>query len=569
MLSVVSCQLSVRDYGWWESKKRLPQDINQKLMIDEEQPYQGGSKVNESKKKTILERQKVRSVPTAGARKRKSKVNAAEILKREKNGLEVINDIPNYIRDGWESIPLNERDRLKWVGVFYRKQTPGAFMMRLRMSGGFSNAEQFRAIAEISETYGPGFVDLTTRQQIQLRGFAIENVQHIWNRLEAVGLSSLQTGFDNIRGVIGCPVAGLTPNELFDASHVVREFTNLIVGNKEFTDIPRKFNVGITGCLDNCTHSASQDIALTPAVKEIDGQAVKGFNVAVGGKMGSGGYTPAQALDVFVIPEEASVLCGDITLIFRDHGPRTARNKSRLAFLIADWGVEKFRKELESRRHRKQPLLTAGKDARGKKKTDHTGIFAQKEPHLNYVGLVVPVGRITTTQLFEVARLADEYGNGDIRLTQGQNLIITNVPDTKIGALTAEPLLQELRYDPSEVMRGMVSCTGIDYCHFSLIETKERAMEAIQHLEAKLGNTKPLTIHWSGCPNGCGNHAAADIGLLGKRIKIDGVVTDAVDVFLKGDAGANPKVAPKVLENVPCDDLPQVLEGLVLYLSRR
>ena len=525
--------------------------------------------MNTSKKKTIPERRKVRSAPTAAARKRKSKINAAEVLKREKNGLEVINDIPNYIRDGWESIPPNERDRLKWVGVFYRKQTPGAFMMRLRMSSGFSNAEQFRAIAEISEAHGPGFVDLTTRQQIQLRGFTIENVQHIWNRLEAVGLGSYQTGFDNIRGVIGCPVAGLTPNELFDASPVCREFTKLIVGNKEFTDIPRKFNVGITGCLDNCTHSASQDIALTPAVKEMDGQEVKGFNVAVGGKMGSGGYTPAQALDVFVIPEEASVLCGDITLIFRDHGPRTARNKSRLAFLIADWGVEKFREELERRRHRKQPLLTAGKDARGKKKTDHTGIFSQKEPGLNYVGLVVPVGRITTTQLFEVARLADAYGNGDIRLTQGQNLIITNVPDAKIGALTAEPLLQELRYDSSEVMRGMVSCTGIDYCHFSLIETKERAMEAIQHLEAKLGNTKPLTIHWSGCPNGCGNHAAADIGLLGKRIKIDGVVTDAVDVFLKGDAGANPKVAPKVLENVPCDDLPQVLEGIVPHLSRK
>ncbi|RKU16980.1 ferredoxin--nitrite reductase [Candidatus Poribacteria bacterium] len=538
-------------------------------MTNDQQPCQGGSKVNELKKKTIPANRKVRSAPTADAKKRKPKVNAAEVLKREKNGLEVINDIPNYIRDGWESIPVNERDRLKWVGVFYRKQTPGAFMMRLRMSSGFSNAEQFRAIAEISEAHGPGFVDLTTRQQVQLRGFAIENVQHIWNRLEAVGLGSLQTGFDNIRGVIGCPVAGLTPNELFDASHVGREFTNLIVGNKEFTDIPRKFNVGITGCLDNCTHSASQDIALTPAVKKIDGREMKGFNVAVGGKMGSGGYTLAQPLDVFIVPEEASVLCADITLIFRDHGPRTARNKSRLAFLIADWGVEKFREELESRRHRKQPLLTAGKDMRGKNKTDHTGIFSQKEPYLNYVGLVVPVGRITTTQLFEVARLADEYGNGDIRLTQGQNLIIPNVPDAEIGALTAEPLLQELRYDPSEVMRGMVSCTGIDYCHFSLIETKERAMEAIRHLEAKLGNTKPLTIHWSGCPNGCGNHAAADIGLLGKKVKIDGIVTDAVDVFLKGDASANPKVAPKVLENVPCDDLPAVLEGLVPYLSRR
>ena len=514
-----------------------------------------------------LDKKKIGLKRASTPKRGKPKLHPAEALKREKNGLEVVDDIPHYVRNGWESIPPEKRDRLKWVGVFYRRQTPGAFMMRLRMSSGFSNAAQFRTIASISEVHGPGFVDLTTRQQIQLRGFTIENVQNIWNQLEEVGLNSLQTGFDNIRGVIGCPVAGLTPNELFDASPVAKKYTDIIVGNKEFTDIPRKFNVGITGCLDNCTHAASQDIALTPAMKEIDGQETKGFNVFVGGKMGSGGYTPAEDLDVFVLPEDAAELCAEITLIFRDHGPRTVRNKSRMAFLIADWGVEKFRKELESRSPK--TLLPAGKDMRGKKKTDHMGIFSQKQKNLNYVGLVVPVGRITTVQLYEVARLADQYGSGEIRLTQGQNLIIPNVPDAKIGELTAEPLLQELRYDPSEVMRGMVSCTGIDYCHFSLIETKERAMEAIRHLEAKLGNTKPLTVHWSGCPNGCGNHAAADIGLLGKKTKIDGVVTDAVDVFVKGDAGPNPKIGAKLLENVPCDDLPQVLEGLVPYLSRK
>ncbi len=516
---------------------------------------------------TQLEKKKPRLKRTGSPKKDKSKLHPAEALKREKNGLEVIDDIPHYVRNGWESIPPEKRDRLKWVGVFYRRQTPGAFMMRLRMSSGLSNADQFRTIASISDAHGPGFVDLTTRQQIQLRGFTIETVQNIWNQLEEVGLNSLQTGFDNIRGVTGCPVAGLTPNELLDASLVAKKYTDIIVGNKEFTDLPRKFNVGITGCLDNCTHAASQDIALTPAVKEVDGQETKGFNVLVGGKMGSGGYTLAEDLDVFVLPEDAAALCAEITLIFKDHGPRTVRNKSRMAFLIADWGVEKFRKELEFRYDKS--LLTAGIDMRGKKKTDHTGIFSQKQKTLNYVGLVVPVGRMTTAQLYEVARLADEYGSGDIRLTQGQNLIIPNVPDARIGELTAEPLLQELRYDPSEVMRGMVSCTGIDYCHFSLIETKERAMEAIRHLEAKLGNTKPLTVHWSGCPNGCGNHAAADIGLLGRKTKINGVVTDAVDVFVKGDTGPNPKIAAKLLENVPCDDLPQVLEGLVPYLSKK
>ena len=181
-----------------------------------------------------------------------------------------------------------------------------------------------------------------------MRGFAIENVQNIWNQLEEVGLNSLQTGFDNIRGVTGCPVAGLTPNELFDASPIAKQFTDLIAGNKEFTDIPRKFNVGITGCLDNCTHAASQDIALIPAIKDDHNKEMKGFNVLVGGKMGSGGYTLAQEIDVFILPQDAAELCAEIIRIFRDHGKRTVRNKSRMAFLIADWGIEKFRRELEA-----------------------------------------------------------------------------------------------------------------------------------------------------------------------------------------------------------------------------
>ena len=223
------------------------------------------------------DKKKLRLKRTIVPKNGKSKIHPAEALKREKNGLEVIDDIPHYVRNGWESIPPEKRDRLKWVGVFFRRQTPGKFMMRLRMSSGFSNSDQFRTIASITEAHGPGFVDLTTRQQIQLRGFGIENVQNIWNLLEEVGLNSLQTGFDNIRGVTGCPVSGLTPNELFDASPVAKKYTDIIVGNKEFTDIPRKFNVGISGCLDNCTHAASQDIALTPAVN-LNPQKVRAWN---------------------------------------------------------------------------------------------------------------------------------------------------------------------------------------------------------------------------------------------------------------------------------------------------
>lgn len=494
-------------------------------------------------------------------------MNKIEEYKREKDGLDVLPDVPRYAREGWETITEGDRERLKWVGVFFRRQTPGHFMMRIRISNGISNAAQIRTIAEISKEFGKGFADITTRQQIQLRWFEIGHVPEIWHRLQEVGLVSLQTGMDNIRNVVGCPAAGLTPNELFDASPVVREFTEMFVGNKEYTNLPRKFNVTITGCKDNCTHAESQDIALTPATKEIAGEKVQGFNVAVGGKMGSGGYRIASPLNLFVRREEAAEICSHIVFIFRDHGLRESRTKARLAFLIEEWGVEKFRRELERRADR--PLLEAGKDERLQRHTDHIGIFVQKQKGLHYAGLAVPVGRTTTGQLLEVARIAEVYGNGEVRLTTGQNLIIPNVPDRKVGDLTEEPLLKELRYDPSEVMRGLVSCTGMDYCHFALIETKEIALKTARYLEGKLGKTKPIRIHWSGCPAGCGNHAVADIGLLGKNIRVNGDVVDAVDVFVGGRSGPNPKHGTKLLEDVPCDELPQVLERLVPYLSRK
>jgi ferredoxin-nitrite reductase len=490
-------------------------------------------------------------------------MNKIEEYKREKDGLDVLADVSRYAQDGWEAITEGDRERLKWTGVFFRKQTPGRFMMRIRIPNGITNALQLRAIAELSGKFGKGFADITTRQQMQLRWFGIEDVPEIWEWLRAVGLVSLQTGMDNIRNVVGCPVAGLTPNELFDASPVARAFTQMFVGNKAYTNLPRKFNVAITGCKENCTHGESQDIGLTPATKEIQGLEVKGFNVSVGGKMASGGYRIASPLDLFVTPEEAAEICSLIVFIFRDHGFRESRAKARLAFLIDDWGVGKFRRELERRADR--PLVKAGKDERLKNHTDHVGIFRQKQPGLNYVGLAVPVGRITTAQMLEVARAAEVYGSGEIRITVEQNLIIPNVPDGKIGALTAEPLLQEIRYDPSPIMRGLVSCTGMDYCHFALIETKELALKTARELEQRVGKTKPVAIHWSGCPAGCGNHAVADIGLLGKNIKLDGEIIEAVDVFAAGAAGPEANAPIKIMEDVPCSDLPAVLAGLVRH----
>ncbi len=502
-------------------------------------------------------------------------INKIELIKQAKNGLDAIDDVHRLaVNDNWREMTEEDKARFKWHGLFFRVPTPGNFMLRLRAEAGKITARQFRVIADLSDEYGKGFCDLTTRQQIQMRWFTLGDVPEIWRRLQEVGLHSKQTGMDNVRGVCGCPVSGLTPHELVDAAPVIKEFNEILVGNKEFTNLPRKFNVTITGCLENCCHPETQDIGLVPAYRELDGQQVNGFNVLVGGKQGSGGYRPAVPLDTFARPEEAAGVCAEITRIFRDHGSRASRVRSRLAFLIEDRGVAWLRSELQRRLDR--PLLKAGVDMRKKHHVDHLGIHPQKHsasadgPPLFSVGLLVPVGRITTAQMRGAADLAERYGNGDLAMTTGQNLIILNVPDSRIGAMTEEPILKELPFDPSPIMRGLVSCTGIDYCGLALIETKGYAIKVAQELEKRTAGRKilPLTMHWSGCPASCGMHQVATIGLQGVRSRVNGEIVDAAHVCVKGKTGPNPVVATDLMWDVPCDQLPEALESLVTYLPR-
>jgi NAD(P)H-nitrite reductase large subunit len=502
--------------------------------------------------------------------------NKIEIIKEEKDGLDALPDILRLVpNNNWAEMSEADKQRAKWHGLFFRTPTPGNFMMRLRLEAGKTNACQFRVIADLSDQYGKGFCDLTTRQQIQLRWFTLADAPDIWRRLAEVGLHSKQTGMDNVRGVCGCPVSGLTPHELLDATPVIHAFNQMIVGNREFTNLPRKFNITITGCLENCCHPETQDIGLVPAYRELEGQQVNGFNVLVGGKQGSGGFRPASPLDVFVRPENAAGLCAEIVRIFRDHGSRASRTRARLAFLVEDRGVAWFRAELQRRLD--QPLLKAGTDMRKKHHSDHLGIQPQRKPGprydgpaLHYIGMLVPVGRITTAQMRGVADLADRYGNGDIRVTVGQNLIIPNIPETRIGALTDEPLFQELPYDPSPILRGLVSCTGNDYCGMALIETKGYAVQVARELEKRTAGRKvlPLTIHWSGCPAGCGLHQVATIGLQGCRSRVDGQVVDSAHVCVKGKSGTNPVIATDILYDIPIERLADALEPLVSYLPR-
>ena len=493
-------------------------------------------------------------------------MNKIEALKTEKDGLDVTEDLVRFAREGWKTIAADDTERLKWVGVFHRKPTPGHFMMRIRMPNGIVTAAQARLLGEITleagRASGRPIADVTTRQQIQLRWVTIEGVPDVMARLEAAGLSSLQTGMDNIRGIVGCPATGLSPRELIDTAGVAAAFQAIFLGSKAFSNLPRKFNVTITGCLEHCTGGDTQDISMTPALAG----DTPGFNVAVGGKQGSGGPVFARALDAFVRPEEAAPVCAAIALIFRDHGPREARSRARLAFLIEERGVAWFREELERRLER--PLPPAGRDARVATATDHVGIFRQRQPGLNYVGLKTPVGRLTGAQLLELARLSERYGRGELRFTPLQNVLLPYVPDARLGDLTQEPLLRALPYNPSEVQRGLVACTGTDFCNLALIDTKTRALALARELEQRVGRSRPISIRWSGCPASCGNHHTADVGLQGCKVKVDGKIVDGVHVFVGGRGGAGPRAGMRIMEDVPAEALPEVLDRLVRFFPR-
>ena len=494
-------------------------------------------------------------------------MNKIEDLKRERDGLDIRDAIIEYARTGWESITDDDVQRLKWYGLFLRQPTPGLFMIRVRIPGGRTTSPQLRALAGIASTYGNGVLDLTTRQQIQLRHIRIEHVPVIFHKLEEAALTSMQTGMDNVRNVMTCPVAGLHPDELLDATPLVSALTEELVGHRTYSNLPRKFNIAVTGCPDNCLHTETQDLALVPACRESDGLRVWGFHVLAGGKLGSGGYRIASPLDIFVTAPEVTEVCRAIVDVYRDYGPRELRNTARLAFLLDDWGEARFRAEVEVRVGR--PLTRSGVNARHSTVKDHVGIYRQKQPGMNYLGLKIPVGRLTAEDVNNIAALAERYGTGDLRLSPAQTVIIPNVNDRRIGNLVEEPLLTRFAYNPSPIMNGVVSCVGNDYCNLAVIETKARAMQTAKALDARLGSRlKPITMHWSGCPAGCGNHLVADIGFIGKKVKLDGRVVDAVDVYVGGRSGPDAKLATKLLEDVPCDALAGVLEGIVPYHTR-
>lgn len=488
-------------------------------------------------------------------------MNKFEEIKATRDGLDVWPDIMRYAETGWETISDDDKARMKWYGLFYRKHTPGYFMLRVRIPNGIATADQMRVLAGITRDFGREEMDITTRQQIQVRWFRIEHVPEIFERLRTAGIEHRQTGMDNIRGVMGCVLAGRTLHEVLDASPIVSSLSRRLAGDKAFSNLPRKFNISITGCAENCVPASSQDIALVPAVRATAHGQQAGFNVLVGGKMGSGGFTPARVLDVFVDPADAEELCVQTIFLFRDHGFREARARARLAFLLDAWGLDRFRAELEARMGKS--LERAAQDLRRTYEADHVGVVPLRHGDTYAVGLAVPVGRLGATQVDQAAEIAERYGDGTVRLTPGQNLVITGVAGSRLRELLDEPLLAMLRHDPAPSIRATVACTGIGLCDLALTDTKGDALQVARELEHTLpACARPLSINWSGCPAGCGNHHAADIGLQGGKARVGNTVQEVYQVYVGGRMGTDARPGRELLAQVPAADIAGVVQRL-------
>ncbi|WP_434683745.1 ferredoxin--nitrite reductase [Pseudanabaena minima] len=494
--------------------------------------------------------------------------NKIEDLKAAKDGLALKAEIARFAEIGWEAIDDDDlQHRLKWLGVFFRKSTPGRFMVRMRIPNGLLSSDQMRVLASVVEKCGEhGVADITTRQNVQMRGILIEDVPEMFDKFRSVGLTSVQSAMDNIRNITGSPVAGIDANELYDTRELAIQVQNLLTnngeGNPAFTNLPRKFNIAIAGCRDNSTHAEINDLAFVPAFKE-ESKETFGFNVLVGGFFSSKRIAAAIPLDVWVPPEDVVALCEALLIVFRDNGLRENRQKSRLMYLIDEWGIEKFRTEVEKQMGK--PLASAAaKDEIEWEKRDHIGVHKQKQAGLNYVGLQIPVGRMYAPDMYEFARLAETYGNGDMRLTVEQNLLITHVSDDKVTALLQESLLQKFPVAPDNLMRGLVSCTGNQFCPVAIVETKNRSLALTRQLSAAYDLPKVVRIHWSGCPNSCAQPQVADIGFTGCKARKDGKVVDGVDIYMGGTVGKDAHLGTCVMEKVPCDDLYEVVGKLLV-----
>ncbi|WP_339105235.1 ferredoxin--nitrite reductase [Haloterrigena salinisoli] len=520
-----------------------------------------------------------------------------EEQKEDCYGDEVREHIERFAENGgFEAIPDDEVDkwttRFKFWGVFQQRSGQEEyFMMRLTNASGILEPEQLRRIGEVAKEYakgpvanpefGNGWIDLTTRQSVQLHWLKLEDIPEIWEKLEAVGVHSRSAGGDTMRNISGCPLHGKA-EEFVEAGPLLERFEEDLRKDDALANMPRKFNISASGCTVGCAQDSLNDIGFEPATKEIDGEEVRGFNVCIGGGLGGRQPRAATPLDVFVRPENAYEVGRGFVELYHDYGNRQNRSKNRARFFAEDWGMEKIRETLQEE-YVDFEMHRAGEDFREEYtynagrpvedgQHDHVGVGDQKDGR-NYVGLSVPVGRLPAEDAIEIADLADEYGSGEVRLTRRQNPVIVDVADEDLDALLAEPILEEYPAEPSPFERGAMACTGTEFCSIALTETKGRMARMLRWFNKNVDlpdDVGKIKMHYSGCTADCGQAMTADIGLQGMRARKNGEMVEAFDIGVGGGVGEDPSFIDWVQQRVPADEAPGAIRNLLeAYAAHR
>jgi ferredoxin-nitrite reductase len=493
------------------------------------------------------------------------KLNEVEYIKLEKDGLDVIHTIiEKYCKEGYDSITSDDMNRFKWAGVYEQKPRDGYFMMRVRINSGIMNAQQAEVLAGIAKDFGRGIANVTTRGAIQFHWIQVENIPSIFERLASCGLSSFEACGDCPRTIVGNPLTGVDKDELMDTRDIVEEVNRFFVLNKDFSNLPRKFKISISSSIHNAAHAQINDLAFTPATKEIDGETKVGFHVWVGGGL-SAAPMLAQKLNIFVKPEEVLKVAKAACTIFRDYGYRERRTHARLKFLIKDWGADKFQEKLKEY----VDVEECGDD----KLLDwnasyYYGVHAQKQDKKNYIGVNVPFGEVTAEELLQLASISKEYGDGTIRTTLTQNVILTGISESDISNLLELAIFKRLSPKPNSFLGYTVACTGREFCNLAIVETKDRARKIIEYLNEKIELDTPIRIHLTGCPNSCGQKHIADISLQGAKIKTEEGLMDAFTLWVGGTLNGLGKFSESLDCRIEATKVHLVIEKIILYYNK-
>ena len=528
----------------------------------------------------------VASTPSAPAAPKETKAQKVERLKREKNPWEAWSEVQQFAREGRESVlPEWAGTYFKWWGMYTQGDGVGAtggvggegkaseyFMMRIGIPNGLLTSHQLRTIADLTEKYARGMADITTRQNIQLHWLTIQALPEVVDVLTEIGLSPKGACGDVVRNVTGCPLAGLNHEELLDASPLAVEIAEKLTANPEFVNLPRKFKISVTGCPIWCSYPEINDVSLTALKRVKDGKEEIGYSAHIGGGLSTEPHM-AVRLNAFVPQDKAYELTKAVCEIFREQDElRENRTRARLKYLFMrhGWTAESMLAAIEAKLGYKFDPCEEGPIADDLYR-DHVGVHRQKQEGLSFVGATVLRGRLDSDQMHALANLAEKYGDGHLRTTIMQNIVIVNVPNPRTQELVAELNLLGLQVEPTVFYRGAIACTGTEFCKLAIAETKGFAKWLVGEMEERMpAFDQQIKLHVTGCTNSCGQHWIADIGLEGKKLKKDGVSVDAFYFCVGGAVGEHARAARPIGYRAAAEDCPQAIERLLRgYMDHR